>query len=163
MRILVAYGSKMGSTKELAEWIGGALEHEGDFKVDVLPASEVRVVTPYDAVILGGALYGSRWHSDARRFVKRHRRVLVDTPTWLFSSGPLDDTASREDIPPVRFVAKTMDGIGARSHITFGGSLSEDAEGWIASKMAAHSSGDWRDRDHVREWAAKIAADLTPV
>ncbi|NNJ48591.1 MAG: hypothetical protein HKP18_12260, partial [Acidimicrobiia bacterium] len=56
MRVLVAYGSKMGGTKGLAEMVGTELEANG-FQVDVMPARAVADLTPYGAVILGGALY----------------------------------------------------------------------------------------------------------
>src|SRR5262245_14188627 len=103
MSILVTYGSKRGGTEGLANMVADALRQEG-FTVEVAPVRAVRRVESYDAVIAGGALYASRWHRDARRFVKRHARDLADRPTYLFSSGPLDDSATQRDIPPVRGV-----------------------------------------------------------
>ena len=59
-------------------------------------------------MVVGGALYAFRWHRDARRFVKRHTRSLRRVPTYMFSSGPLDDSAGRRDIAPVKGVAALM-------------------------------------------------------
>ncbi|MFZ0493694.1 MAG: flavodoxin domain-containing protein [Acidimicrobiia bacterium] len=155
MRILVAYASKTGGTKGLAEMLGGDLREMGH-DVDVVPAVDVRDVGFYQAVIVGGALYIFRWHRDARRFVKRFRVALRERPVWLFSSGPLDDSARTKDIPPVRFVRKAVTMVGAKGHATFGGRLTEAARG----NNKALAVGDWSDPEHVREWAESIAKEL---
>ncbi len=159
MRVLVAYGSKMGGTKGLAEMLGSALEEQG-FDATVMPAQGVMDTRPFDAVILGGALYANRWHKDARRFIKRHRATLPTKPVWLFSSGPLDDSALADDIPPVRHVERAMQQVDARGHMTFGGRLLPDAKGFPASAMAKENAGDWRDPDHVKGWAKRISDEL---
>ena len=158
-RVLVAYGSKRGGTAGLADMLGAELVANG-LEVKVHDASDVRNLHGFDAVVLGGALYALRWHKVARRFVRRHGLTLQTLPVWLFSSGPLDDSATREEIPPVRYVRKAMDRIGARGHMTFGGRLSADARGFPASSMARDGAGDWRDPDHVRTWAKDIAEHL---
>lgn len=151
MRLLVAYASKMGGTEGLAEMLGGELRELGH-EVDVRPARRVKQVGDFDAVIVGGALYIFRWHRDARRFVKRHLATLRQRPVWLFSSGPLDNSALEKAIPPVRFVRKAMQQIGASGHVTFGGRLLNETRGLPA--------GDWRDSDHVHDWAKRIAEEL---
>ncbi|HEX6472147.1 MAG TPA: flavodoxin domain-containing protein [Streptosporangiaceae bacterium] len=158
-RTLVAYGSKRGSTREIAEWVGADLREAG-FDVDILPASSVRDVTPYHAVVLGGALYAARWHRDARRFARRYGRVLRDREVWLFSSGPLDNSAVKREIPPVRGAALAAERVGARGHMTFGGRLAEDARGFPASSMAKTRAGDFRDTAQVHAWTAGIVSDL---
>jgi menaquinone-dependent protoporphyrinogen oxidase len=55
MQVLVTYGSKMGGTAGLAEIIGDALRQH-DVPADVWPATVAPSLTPYDAVIGGGAL-----------------------------------------------------------------------------------------------------------
>ncbi len=114
----------------------------------------------YDAVVIGGAIYGGRWHRDARRFVRRHRDALGRRPVWMFSSGPLDDSAARTAIPPVPMVRSLMEDIGARAHVTFSGSLASDVRGWFASRKARRQAGDWRDDDHIVEWGHRIATAL---
>jgi menaquinone-dependent protoporphyrinogen oxidase len=159
MLVLVAYGSKLGGTRGLAEMVAGGLRAEG-LQVDVQPAREVEEVEPYDAVVVGGALYALRWHRDARRFVKRHTAALRRRPTYLFSSGPLDDSATTKVIPPVPGVRRLMDRIGARGHATFGGRLPADATGFPAGAMAKKNAGDWRDPAHAAGWAHQIAGEL---
>jgi menaquinone-dependent protoporphyrinogen oxidase len=159
MRVLVTWGTKLGGTEGIARMIGEVLDREG-FAVAVQPAVAVRDASAYDAVIVGGALYGNRWHGDARRFVARNVAVLRRVPVWLFSSGPLDDSAAQEEIPPTRQVAVLMERIGAQGHATFGGRLNPDVKGFPAAAMARTSSGDWRNPDRIRAWAAELARAL---
>jgi menaquinone-dependent protoporphyrinogen oxidase len=159
MRVLVAWGSKRGGTEGIARILGEELARAG-FDVTTRAAAEVRNVAGYDAAIIGGALYANRWHRDARALVASNVGGLRRIPVWLFSSGPLDDSAAREQIPPVTQVAVLMERIGARGHVTFGGRLTPDAKGFPAAAMARTRSGDWRDPARVRAWAAEVAEAL---
>jgi menaquinone-dependent protoporphyrinogen oxidase len=159
MKVLVAYGSKRGGTAGLAGMIGRALE-AADISADVVPAAKVGSLDGYDAVIVGGALYATRWHRDARRFIRRRAAELSGHPVWLFSSGPLDDSAAERDIPPVAQVRKSMQLCHARDHATFGGRLAPDARGFPASAMAKKNSGDWRDEAQVTSWVNALVKQL---
>lgn len=139
--------------------VGTELEANG-FRVDVMPARSVSDLAAYGAVVLGGALYSLRWHKDARRFIRKHRVALQTKPVWLFSSGPLDDSASKQEIPPVRFVKNASRLVHARGHLTFGGRMPAEARGFPAGSMAKKNAGDWRDPDRVRLWAKQVAEDL---
>jgi menaquinone-dependent protoporphyrinogen oxidase len=159
MSILVTFGSKRGGTEGLAAMVADGLRQEG-FTVEVVPARSAVDVERYEAVIVGGALYAFRWHRAARRFVKRHTSQLRRRPTWFFSSGPLDETATQKEIPPVKGVQALMERVQAKGHVTFGGRLTPDATGFPARAMAKNHSGDWRDPDQVRSWTHQVAADL---
>lgn len=160
MRVLVVYGSKRGGTQGLAEQVASTLTGSGH-TVELRCASTVRELAGYDAVVLGGALYAGLWHRDARRFARRHLDALRQLPVWMFSSGPLDDSASRGELPPTAAVARIQRRIGARAHATFGGRLSPDAHGFIAHAMAqGGKSGDFRDMAAVDAWARRIAEVL---
>jgi menaquinone-dependent protoporphyrinogen oxidase len=158
-RVLVTWGSRRGGTDGLARDLAGALAAQG-LEVEARPAAEVRELTGFDAVIVGGALYANRWHRDARRLVARSARELRRRPTWFFSSGPLDDSATRGEIAPTRQVKALMARVGAQGHMTFGGRLTADARGLTAQAMAAKHAGDWRDPAQVRAWAGSIARAL---
>ncbi len=158
MRILVTWGTKRGGTEGIAQMIATQLRERGH---DVV-AEPARAARPdgFDAVIVGGALYANRWHRDARRFVARNARVLRALPTWLFSSGPLDDSATRDAIAPPHQVSALMHRVGALGHATFGGRLAADATGFPARAMAKQHAGDWRDPAQIRAWADRIADEL---
>lgn len=158
-RVLVSWGSKLGGTEGIAQLIGEALEAEG---VEVVrqPAAQVLDVSAYDAAIIGGALYANRWHRDARRLVVRNLAALRRIPVWLFSSGPLDDSADGGALAPAPQVATLLERVGAVGHMTFGGRLSSDVKGFPAEAMAKKLAGDWRNPDRIRAWAMEVARAL---
>lgn len=161
-RVLVAYGSRNGSTAELARWIGEALTEAG-LRADVRPAGDVASVADYDAVVLGSGLYAGRWLREPVRFARRHRRALLDRPVWLFSSGPLDSSASAgdDDRLPVRAAVKVADRLDAQEHVTFGGRLVAGARGFLARQLLAKGrGGDFRDRARVHVWATRVATEI---
>jgi len=158
-RVLVAYATKLGSTREIAEAIGETLRRAG-FDADVLPVRAVPDLEPYAAVVLGSALYAAHWQRDANRFVGRHLDALRARPVWLFSSGPLDHRLAAADLPITQQADELTAPIHARGHRTFGGRLAADAEGIDPQVLATHPVGDFRDWSAIRVWAASIAAAL---
>ncbi|MEV8631337.1 flavodoxin domain-containing protein [Streptosporangium sp. NPDC051023] len=157
-KVLVAYGSTRGSTREIAGWIGRALAGQG-IEAEVRPAAEVRDMDAYDAVVLGGAIYFGRWHRHTRALVRRCARRLAELPVWLFSSGPLQTIGDREVTPPAD-VERVRRRIGARESVVFGGCLRADARGFLAATMARTVAGDFRDPGRIEAWARDIAYDL---
>ncbi|MDV9178117.1 flavodoxin domain-containing protein [Streptomyces sp. W16] len=158
--VLVAYGTTNGSTAQIAEAVAEVLRKEG-LTADLLPVGSVVDVRPYGAVVLGSGLYAGRWLRDARHFMSRHGRQLAERPLWLFSSGPLDASASERDIPPVRGVRRAMARLHAKGHVTFGGCLEEGAKGRIAQSIVRNGKGgDFRDFAAIEGWATRIAEEL---
>ncbi|MCZ4102144.1 flavodoxin domain-containing protein [Streptomyces sp. H39-C1] len=162
-RTLVAYSSKNGSTAEIARWIGEELR-EQHIDAEVAPISDVSSVAAYDAVVLGAGLYAGRWPGEAVRFVRRHRQALTEQDVWLFSSGPLDGSATERAIPAAPAVARIAAKLDAHGHVTFGGRLTDGARGFIARRLRKQrKGGDFRDREQVCAWGRSIAAELTVV
>ncbi len=159
MRVLIAYGSKMGGTAGMAEWVADGLRGIGH-EAEGVDGKECKSIDGYDAVIVGGGLYANRWAKGARRFVKRHRWDLVDIPVWGFSSGPLNDDTAAVGIPPTDAVEALLDSVGSRGHVTFGGRLVDDPGWFPASSMSDEMSGDWRDRTAVVGWATGVGQEL---
>jgi len=159
MKVLVSWGSKRGGTEGIAQTIGAELRRNG-IEVVLKPASEVGYIDDVDAAIVGSSLYANRWRGEVRRMLARNRAVLRTIPVWLFSSGPLDDSADRTTSPPPRQAGVLVDRLGALGHMTFGGRLTPEARGYPASAMAKTRSGDWRNPDRIRAWADDIAQAL---
>ena len=159
-RVLVVYATKHGGTSWLAGILGESLIEAG-LDCEVMPAAHAPDVTKYDAVVLGGALYMGRWHHDAKAFARHNADALRSRPLWLFSSGPLDDTATTSIPLPVDDVQILMDDLGVRGHATFGGVLLPETAGFLGRRMIARGmGGDHIDRAHVQAWARKIAEAL---
>jgi menaquinone-dependent protoporphyrinogen oxidase len=160
-RILVAYASKMGSTREIAERIGGDLGEAG-FDVLVRSCADAPPVGEFSAVVIGSAIYMRRWLREATAYLKRQAPDLVGRPTYLFQSGPCGENQSDSVVVIPRVVRRIAAEIGARDPVTFSGRLDRSkARGpvsrWVASGSMA---GDFRDWAAISAWAGSIAADL---
>ncbi len=163
MKVLVAYASKRGSTAEIAEAIARTMRRE-DVAVDCEVAGEVESLKPYDAVILGSAVYMKRWRGDAKHFLRRHRRALEQKPFWVFSTGPAGDPSEDrpEWVEPPRIIDK-VEKLGGRGHIVFGGRLPTDPHGPIEKSMVENTPAEYRDRrdwDEIKRWTIAIVSEL---
>ena len=157
-RVLVAYGTKHGSTAEIAERIGETLRSSGH-EADVVRARSVGDPEAYDAVVLGSAVYAGRWRRDARGLL---RRLKGGRPLWLFSSGPgADDEPdpSNKWQHPKR-VRAAGERLGARDQVVFGGRVPPDPGNFMERAMLKKTPEDKRDaRDFeaIESWARGIA------
>lgn len=166
MTVLVAYASQRGSTAEIAEIVAATLRREG-LKVCLEPAGQVRSLEPFDAVVLGNAVYMKRWRGDARDFLKKHRKALRQLPFWVFSSGPVGDPATEGPGwgEPPKIVEKVED-LGGRGHVVFGGRVPPEPRGTIEKAMAEGIAAEYRDRrdwNEIRAWAKQVAEALVAV
>ncbi|HMI81571.1 MAG TPA: flavodoxin domain-containing protein [Solirubrobacterales bacterium] len=166
MTVLVAYASKRGSTAEIAETVAATLRREG-LSVCLERVEDVESLEPYDAVVVGSAVYMKRWRGDARNFLKKHRKALRQLPFWVFSSGPVGDPAN--DNPdwnePPRIVEKVED-LGGRDHVVFGGRLPAEPRGFMEKAMVEGTPQEYRDRrdwTEIREWSKQIAEQLVAI
>jgi menaquinone-dependent protoporphyrinogen oxidase len=157
-RVLVAYATKLGSTREISETIAGLLTGAG-FPSEARSVRDVRTLDEWDAVVLGSALYAAHWQRDANRFVVRHRAALTLLPLWLFSSGPLDARLAGANLPITEHAAEITVGLGALEHRTFGGRLLADAP-VDPQVLKTHPIGDFRNWAQVHDWALAIARQL---
>ena len=157
-RILVAYATKLGSNREIAETIVGVLAAAGH-TAEARPVRDVRTLAGFDAVILGSALYAAHWQRDANKFVERHRAALAERRLWLFSSWPLDARLAVSNLPITAHAAEITDGLGAIEHRTFGGRLLADAD-IDPQVLKTHQIGDFRPWAQIHDWAQSIARQL---
>ena len=177
MTVLVAYASRHGSTRGIAERIAERLAADG-IAADARPATEVRDASGYDAFVIGGAAYMFHWLKQATEFVERNRGLLAARPTWLFSSGPvgtnLVDKQGRDVFETT--VPKEFPGLIAavqpRGTTVFFGAMDPAAppigiaERFMTLMPAAKKSlpaGDFRDWAAIDAWADEIAQALAPV
>ena len=175
--VLVAYATRHGSTRGIAERIAERLRARG-LEADTRPASEVRDASRYDAFVVGGAAYMFHWLGDATSFVERNRALLADRPTWLFSSGPLGtDTLDKEGRPVLETTVpkefpRLRELVRPRGARVFFGAMDPAArpigiaERFVALMPAAREAmprGDFRDWPAIEAWADEIAETLGAV
>ena len=178
MRVLVAYASKAGSTKGIAEFIGEKLRARG-IGVDVVDVGSVKDPRGYDGYVIGSAVYISHWMKEAKEFVVKNGAMLSSRPTWLFSSGPTSpqaiDSKGRDlkEVSGPSELNELTQAAHQRGHRVFFGALYGDrltgATGFTyrlmrRSKTVAKEmpEGDYRDWKDIERWADEIAASLAP-
>ena len=173
MKILVAFATKYGSTRTIAEGIASRLRSAGhDAQAQQL--TTVGDLAGYDAFVVGSAAYMGHWLREATDFVRQNAAILADRPTWLFSSGPLGTertdaeghdvlvAAEPREIPVLREM------ILARGHRVFFGALDPDRLGLrdrairaLPAGRALLPEGDFRDLGEIDAWADSISRHLS--
>lgn len=178
MKILVAYATRHGATKGIAERIAATLEQAG-FDVTLRSVDNAGPIEAFDGYVIGSAAYLGGWLGEATTFVRRHRDELAGRPVWLFSSGPTSsetvDTKGRDLLKtsePKEF-AEFARTIQPRGEQVFFGAYDPDAtpEGLAERVMnrfmrlvpEARQSlpmGDFRDWSAIEAWAQGIGREI---
>lgn len=160
-RVLVAYATKHGATREIAEAIAHELRAAGH-DAAAQAAEDVGALDRYDAVVVGSAVYMKRWRRSARRLLQRNHAVLAERPLWIFSSGPCGSDPDPSWSEPPKVVAEAQR-LGMRGHVVFGGRLPTEPSSFVERAMVKNTPAaqrDLRDWDEIRGWAREIAAAL---
>jgi menaquinone-dependent protoporphyrinogen oxidase len=159
MTVLVTSASRHGSTEEIARMISEVLEAQG-VDVEVKRMEDVDTVMPYEAFVIGSAVYMGNWLRTAREFVDEHVDTIAHRPTWLFSSGPIGSHPATSDLFDATDLVESTH---AREHHLFGGKLDKDSLGLAERALAGAlrvPGGDYREWDAVAAWATAIARVL---
>jgi menaquinone-dependent protoporphyrinogen oxidase len=170
-KVLVAYGTRYGSTREVAEAVAATLAEKG-IEADVMTAREVRSLDGYDAVVLGTPLYMGALHKDVRALLEKNSVALEQTPFALFALGPIkaDDgvDGSRAQLIealaklPVPTPASTAVFVGAYDPARLG-FKDKMIAALPASPLHGETAHDDRDWEAIRGWARQTGAQLTSV
>jgi len=163
--VLVAFASRHGATRGVAERIAARL-HERGLAVALHQVEDVGEVPPGCAVVLGSPVYDQSWPPEFEDFVARHEQSFAQRPTWLFSVGTFGDR--RRVIGPLmrrepRSIEQVRGTIRPREYRVFAGVIRR--EQWpLPSRMLFHlfggRLGDNRDWTGIDEWAETIAEAL---
>jgi menaquinone-dependent protoporphyrinogen oxidase len=160
MTVLVAYTSRTGSTRGVAERIAVRLRAHGrDVHLDPLLGREE--VYRFEAVVLGSPIYSGAWETEAVDFLLRNARALAGRPLWTFSVGWVGKNGITHDAQGLDEIERLAP---AREHRFFVGAL--DAADLslfqrIAFKRRGGQSGDHRDWAAIDAWADEIVRQLT--
>jgi menaquinone-dependent protoporphyrinogen oxidase len=162
MTVLVAYASRRGSTRGVAERIAARLRDHGlDVHLDPLLGREE--VGRFQAVVVGSPVYSGEWEREAVDFVRRNAPALAGHAVWTFSVGWLGH--DKDGTPPdARHLDEIHRLVPAREHRFFLGAL--DAADLpllqrLTFRMRGGRSGDSRDWPAIESWTDEIARQLT--
>lgn len=168
-RILVTFASRAGSTAEVAEAIGKALS-DGGTQVDVISMNDVKDLSPYQAVVAGSAIRGSKWLPEAVQFIQTHRAALAQKRFAMFTVCITMAMKNAENyrsgvmgwVAPVRAMVKPL------SEGLFAGMLDFDKLpfNWdtlmlrLTVAVGIFPRGDHRDWNVIRSWAEDLKPSL---
>ena len=168
-RILVTYASRAGSTAEVAEAIGKTLS-EGGMQVDVIPMTEVKDLSPYQSVVAGSAIRGSKWLPEAVQFIQTHRSELNQKRFAMFTVCITMAMKNAENyrtgvmgwVAPVRAMVNPL------SEGLFAGMLDFNKlpVNWdtlmlrLTVALGIFPRGDHRDWNAIRSWAEGLKSVL---
>jgi menaquinone-dependent protoporphyrinogen oxidase len=158
--VLLAYATRFGSTQEVAETVAASLREAG-LKVDLRPMSQVESLDQYEAVVLGAAIYNSRWHAEAHQFVARHQAALTQRPVAIFTLGPLSSSAaamqnSRRQLDKELAKYRWLKPVAVQ---VFAGKYDpkKPGMGFFERLLPARDYRDWKA---IRAWADALPAQL---
>jgi menaquinone-dependent protoporphyrinogen oxidase len=99
-RVLVAYATRHGSTKDVADAVAEELRASG-IDADVQDVKQAANPAAYDAVIVGGPMIRG-WHKDALEYVRCNAAALRSRPLAVFiTAASLTETNTEvvEEVP----------------------------------------------------------------
>jgi menaquinone-dependent protoporphyrinogen IX oxidase len=166
-KLLVVYGTRGGSTWEIAEEIARVLRGHS-IETDVKSVTEIPMLDGYGGFVIGSGVYNGSWTPEALRFVRQHRYILAHGAVWLFSaaafgdSHPLIGRLMRKEPREIHELTRTLQ---PRSYRVFAGVI--DPQRWsragrVVLRAFGGRVGDNRDWDEIRAWAGCIAKEITP-
>jgi menaquinone-dependent protoporphyrinogen oxidase len=152
--ILMAYGSKHGSTQEVAHAVAEELQALG-VDVETLPAREVDDLRPYAGVVVGGSIYMGRWHADAIGLLQRHKYALSELPLAVFGMGPrtLEPHDVEHALAELHHSLRTVPEVEPAAVAIFGGVVNPRSLRFPFNRMPASDARDWAA---IRSWAADL-------
>lgn len=159
-RILVAYASASGSTREVAEAIAHEIEGDG-LTTLVLPANQIDNVAQYHGVVLGSSVRLGRWLPEAVACLERIKDELANKPVAYFTTclTMAEDTAENRAIvlkymEPLLNLTPDVTPLGLG---LFAGSLDPDRR---AILVGNGPQGDHRNWEAIRAWSSEVRDQL---
>ena len=165
-RVLVAYATRYGSTKEVADAVTASLAEAG-LAVETHPVQDVRTLESYAAIVLGAPLYMYRWHKGARRFLSLFRDALRKLRVAVFALGPTHEPPDEQEWADSRAqldkeLAK-FPWLEPVSVELFGGKYDPEKLPFPINLLAGQEpASDIRNWNTIDAWASNLATKLEP-
>ena len=159
-KVLVAYGSRAGSTAEIAGRVAEVLNKNG-FAAEAVRAGDARDVASYNAVVLGSAVRAGKLMPEVLKFLDKNKAAVEARPFAAFvvcltmkEQGEKSRAGAAAYLEPIRQKVKPV------SEGLFAGAYNPDKVDFvmrtIMNKMIKAPPGDFRRWDEVEAWASGL-------
>ncbi|MGQ9723698.1 MAG: flavodoxin domain-containing protein [Candidatus Jordarchaeum sp.] len=183
-KVLIAYGSRYGSTEEISQEIAKVLEKQG-MQVQVVDLKKTKSkdwpsLESFDGVLVASGIRIMKWMNEPQEFLKKHRGEFQkkEKKLGLFISSGFASIPENREKAKNDWIEKVMNKIGVKADIydAFGGvyDFSESSRmGGLDKRMLKMASkgmskefgieidekgrNDFRDWDQIRSFAEKFA------
>jgi len=159
-KVLVAYGTRAGSTAGVAERVADVLNRNG-FEAQAVEIKKVKDAAPYDAVVLGSSVRAGKLKPEVLKFLDKNKADLSTKPFAAFvvclaMTGTDEKSRATASgyLDPVRLRTKPL------SEGLFAGAYDPAKSDFVTRtimKMMKASTGDFRKWDEIEAWAASLA------
>ena len=161
--VLIAYASRYGATREIAEFIARVLAQRG-VQAKVQSADEVTQVAPYRAAVIGSGVYFSGWLPEVVELLESFQDDLAKRPVWLFSDGPTHELDLHTTWRVPETLSPLLGVIAPQDVALFGGRVVGDElslDDWLANPALRGADTDERDWRDIARWAEGIFETLS--
>lgn len=163
-KVLVAYASRFGSTREIASAIVAELNFSG-LDAHAIEASGDVNPESYDAYVIGSPLYGSKWLPGAAMFAPINSERMANKPVAIFSIGTLAVTDASAGTTEHQDFIKDLKEVAPKLNVVssniFTGYFERANLPWylrIVDRFAPTPQGDHRDWPAIKSWAKSLVA-----
>lgn len=162
-KILVTYGSWMGSTAEVAERLGKVMRELGA-QVDVIDGKQLKSAAGYDAVVIGTAVRAGMVPAATRKALRKAAHDASGKPTagFVVCAAMTDPNNAKRESESAEYLTKVVAKFPAVQMLAVkpfaGAFLFENGRGLMAKmveKMAARGK-DFREWEAIEAWAREI-------
>jgi menaquinone-dependent protoporphyrinogen oxidase len=173
---LICYGTRYGSTGEIAERIAEIHRGKGiSVSVVNLKKENVKDLLSYNLVIVGSGIQVNKWTKEPLKFLKRNKEVLSEKRVALFvSCGSANDPALcdeaqekylqrvADEYPEINFIAMGL--FGPRYDSTRGNFVMKKVMKGMLEELAEDPENppevlDLRDWTKIEQWAVSLIDD----
>lgn len=156
--ILVAYASRNGSTREVAETVKRIFDADGE-PAAMRPVLEAKDLSGFTGVVLGGSIYRAALQQEAMLFLRRHHETLQQVPLAIFALGPIENdpdewVRSRRQLDAS---LAELPGLRTRAIAVFGGVIVPHRLPHPMNQLPPSDNRDWAA---IKAWAREARAAL---
>ncbi|NHJ14948.1 MAG: nitric oxide synthase [Candidatus Thorarchaeota archaeon] len=173
-RVLICYGTRKGTTTEMAEMMATAMKESGAL-VDVVNLKDDRIpdqVDNYDLIVIGSGIMAGNWTKQPLEFIKKNIDALSQKKVALFAVCMYAASKNKCEEAQVNFldkIAQDNPELNPISTALVPGKIDLKQHNFVVRKLLKRIISeelppgeeipevvDYREPDKVREWAKSL-------